>query len=41
MLMTMKAIAKPTAHQPGRVPGRFRKGEPGLAIFDLLFWNTE
>jgi len=33
MLITMKAIAKPTAHQPSRVLGRFKKGELELAIF--------
>ena len=41
MLMMMKAIAKPTAHQPSRALGRFKKAEPELAIFDLLLSNTE
>jgi hypothetical protein len=41
MLITMKAIAKPTAHQPSRVLGCFKKEELELAIFYLLFWNKE
>jgi hypothetical protein len=41
MFITMNAIAKPTAHQPSRVLGRFKKGELEFAIFDLLFWSEE